>query len=71
MLYHVPFREVMKALCVDGGKTSVPLFSIKYPISGVKASLSPLIDVFVTNAELSYRLGKTAGRTLYKKNIDS
>lgn len=66
MLYHVPLREVMKALCVDGGKTSVPLFSIKYPISGVKASLS-----FVTNAELSYRLGKTAGRTLYKKNIDS
>lgn len=61
----------MKALCVDGGKTNVPLFSIKYPISGVKASLSPFIDVFVTNAELRYRLGKTAGRTLYKKNIAS
>lgn len=36
----------------DGGERSVPLFSIKYTLSWVKASLSPLIDVFVTNAGL-------------------
>ncbi len=42
----------MKALYVDGDKRSVPLFSIKYTLSWVIASLSPL-NVYAANIELA------------------